>query len=594
MDSDYWRNFWTTRASRRTVLRTGLVAGGGVAAAAIGAACGGGGGGGEETTGGGVAGRPTVPPNAPDVTDSPFGVPKGARWGGKYRDHNSDDAYSLDPHTQNTPGSQRWGKPAYNGLLIPWENTPGEQVLMGDLVEKWEQPSDTEYVFTLRQGVKFHNVPPVNGRLFTAEDVKYNLERMGTNDPQYYLRPMIEPIDRITAVDDRTVKVTTKEPYAGLLLNLGHTWASMVAREVVEAGDIATKAIGTGPFIFQGWDRGVGVRHKRNPDYFKPGQPFIDAVELLYVPDSATREAQILTGEVDGSSINLTLKSKDVVDKLKNQLLSAFPGTEFLEFNASYSVYLASYANLAHPPFNDDRVRKALYRLIKFDELIKLWGGYAMRTGPLPPLRTKWALDQSELPTYDPAEGKKLLEAAGLSGGLSTEIWGCTEYNTHVLAPILGDFWKDADVQAKYHPLEAAACVQAIYHYAEDYPLTAHAEWVYDDPDYALYSVFHSKGANQHQGLDLGPGGKPFYPELDSLLEKQRRTMDEAERIKVVKEIQRLLVNEAIRFFMVSYGSVIGIRPWLKNFHVHLGGNATAYRNLDTFYITESSPRANA
>jgi hypothetical protein len=70
--------------------------------------------------------------------------------------------------------------------------------------------------------------------------------------------------------------------------------------------------------------------------------------------------------------------------------------------------------------------------------------------------------------------------------------------------------------------------------------------------------------------------------------------MDEAERIKVVKEIQRLLVNEAIRFFMVSYGSVIGIRPWLKNFHVHLGGNATAYRNLDTFYITESSPRANA
>lgn len=582
----YWEKFWLKRASRRAVLRAGALGGAGLAVAAAGCA--------EKEEEEEVVGTPedehVIPPDAPEVTTSHIGVPKGAKWGGRYVTQYQDDCYSLDPHTQNTPASQGWGKPAYNGLIIPWENTPGEPELMGDLLEGWEQPSEDEYVFNVRKGVKFQNVPPVNGREFTAEDVKYNLERMGTDDPQYKMKEMVEDIDTIEVTDGHTVRIKMKEPNAGLLMNLAIAWASMVAREVVEAGKIDELALGTGPFIMDAWERGVRIRYNRNPDYWKKGQPFLEKVELLYVPDSATREANTLANNVDSCGIALLGKSRDVVDKLRAQIDAGQAGITWIERVKGYNVTLVTYANLAHKPFDDARVRQALSHMLKYEDGIKLMGGYASKTSHCPPLHP-WGLPEEELPSYDPEKARQLLAAAGYPDGFDTEIWGCAAYNTHLIGPIVANWWDPFGVKAEINLLEAGRCVRAIYHYAEDYPLAAHHEWCYDDPDYALRSVYHSKAANQHQGLELGPGGKPFYPELDDLLEKQKVTFDREERLAIVLDAQRILVNEAIRFYLLSYGSVSGTRPYLKNVHVQWGGNATSMRTFDTFYI-DGGPRA--
>jgi ABC-type transport system substrate-binding protein len=582
----YWEKFWLKRASRRAILRAGALGGAGLAAAA----CGGGGDDAEKTAEPGE--EHLIPSDAPDVTTSHIGIPKGAKWGGTLVYQEFDDAYSLDPHTQNTPASQGWGKPAYNGLIIPWENTPGEQELMGDLLESWEQPSNDEYVFNVRPGVRFQNVAPVNGREFTAEDVKYNLERMGTDDPQYKLKEMVEDIETIEVTSDRTVRIKMKEPNAGLLMNLGIAWASMVAREVVDAGKIDELPLGTGPFILDSWERSVRVRYHRNPDYWKKDQPFIEKVERLYVPDAATREANVLANNVDSVGFDILGKSRDVVDKMAADMDSRQPGITWYHDRGSFNITYVAYPNLPHKPFDDARVRQALSHMIDHEALINLFAGYASKTGHYASLNKKWALPEEELPSYDPEKARQLLTAAGFPDGFDTSIWGCQAYYTHALGPIVANLLAPFGVKAEVNLLEAGRCVRAIYHYAEDYPMTAHVEWCYDDPDYALRTVYHSKAANQHQGLELGPGGKPFYPELDALLEKQKATFDAAERIEVVRDIQRLLVNEAIRVYLLCADVTHnGTRPYLKNFHRHLGGNATAYRTLDTYYI-DGGPRA--
>src|SRR6266567_422362 len=79
-----------------------------------------------------------------------------------------------------------------------------------ELAQKWEQPSQTEYLFTLKQGVKWHNKPPANGRPLTADDIVWSLERARTDDPKFYSRSLLTLVDKIEAPDKSTIRITTK------------------------------------------------------------------------------------------------------------------------------------------------------------------------------------------------------------------------------------------------------------------------------------------------------------------------------------------------------------------------------------------------
>ena len=109
---------------------------------------------------------------------------------------------------------------------------PGTFPLEGDLAESWTQPNETTYVFKLRKGIRWHAKPPVNGREFTAEDVKYSIERFLTvkgNSNAYMLRS----VDKVEALDKYTVKFTLKEPNAWFVDRLASTSTWIIAREYV-------------------------------------------------------------------------------------------------------------------------------------------------------------------------------------------------------------------------------------------------------------------------------------------------------------------------------------------------------------------------
>jgi ABC-type transport system substrate-binding protein len=93
---------------------------------------------------------------------------------------------------------------------------PGTLTVEPHLAERWETPNETTYLFHLRQGVKWHNKPPLNGRELVAEDVKFTFDRFLTvqGNPS---RDLLEAVDRVEVVDRYTVKFLLHEPFVWLL-----------------------------------------------------------------------------------------------------------------------------------------------------------------------------------------------------------------------------------------------------------------------------------------------------------------------------------------------------------------------------------------
>jgi ABC-type transport system substrate-binding protein len=112
------------------------------------------------------------------------------------------DAVSLDPHLIPGFTGQMYASLVYSHLVRfpagPEATGSGDHRILPDLAEKWEFPTATTVVFTLRKGVRFHKKPPVNGREVTAEDVKYSLERFRARSPA---RHRLEPVQAIEVVD---------------------------------------------------------------------------------------------------------------------------------------------------------------------------------------------------------------------------------------------------------------------------------------------------------------------------------------------------------------------------------------------------------
>ena len=103
-----------------------------------------------------------------------------------------------------------------------WTHSTGHAfILEPDLAERWEELDDTTYVFHLRQGVKWHNKPPVNGRELVAEDVKFTYDRFLTEKGNAN-RYLLDSVDRVEVVDRYTVKFLLKEPYVWFLSVLAY------------------------------------------------------------------------------------------------------------------------------------------------------------------------------------------------------------------------------------------------------------------------------------------------------------------------------------------------------------------------------------
>jgi peptide/nickel transport system substrate-binding protein len=141
----------------------------------------------------------------------------------------------------------------------------------------------------------------VNGRDLTAADIVFSLERVRTDNPQFLSRSLLANVDKIEAVDQKSVRLTTKSPDVTILANLADDGAAVLAPEVVErAGKFATAdtVVGTGAFVVQSADD-TTVALVRNPNYWKSGLPYLDSINVRRIPDSNAQWSAFLAGQLD-------------------------------------------------------------------------------------------------------------------------------------------------------------------------------------------------------------------------------------------------------------------------------------------------------
>jgi len=301
----------------------------------------------------------------------------------------TNSALDLDPRVATDEASQKVQQLIFSTLMRIDDNLK----IAPELAESLEQPDPVTYIARLRRGVKFQN-----GRELTANDVLYTFRSL--IDPDFRGRTAAyRLLGSIDAIDEYTVKFTLKEPYASFPINF--------VMGIVQDGSGAANSrqpIGTGPYRLSSFVPDDQVVLTPFEGYFK-GPPKNAGLVLKVIPDETMRGLELRKGAVDLVVNDL---APDIAAQLqkegKLEVVTA-PGTDY--------AYLGM--NLHDPALAKPDVRKAIGYAIDRDAIVMhLRRGFATTAvGIVPPM--SWAFERNVLQfRYDPAEARRLLDAAGM------------------------------------------------------------------------------------------------------------------------------------------------------------------------------------
>ena len=445
----------------------------------------------------------------------------------------------------------------------------GTSPIEPDLAESWSQPSDTTYLFKLRRGVRWHPKPPVNGRELTAEDVKYTYERFLL--PANPNRGLLEQIDKIEAVDKHTVKFTLKEPFAWFLDALASTSTWIIAKEAVDQfGDLKRpeSCIGTGPWMLERYEPSVRLIWVRNPNYFIPGLPYVDGVDMTLETDPSTALAGWLAGKFDfAPEYGMVVRRSDL-DVVKPRK----PGLQMQDHLVVFGGIW--WFKLEQDPFKDVRVRRALAVATNWKEVLETnsWSqGHGVPNPAVPAALKEWSIPIDQLPPegrrlydFDPGEAKRLLAQAGLPSGFKTTLETTGGYGPDYLDAVQVGLsnWKKAGIEAELKLKEYGAFVSStIFGRFEKMGSGLFGAWA--DPDGYLYRYFVPGQALNASGVN--------DPKLTEMIKLQRRTFNVAKRREIVYDIQRYISQHVYVIYGPSVMPVVAWEPYVKNFGPNIG-----------------------
>jgi len=493
------------------------------------------------------------------------------------------DPPHFDPHIATANFTQSTLSFVYSKLVrhrVGADIPPGTFIIEPDVAERWEELDDTTYVFHLRRGVKWHNKPPVNGRELVAEDVKFTYERFLT-DKGSTNRYLLDAVDRIEAVDRYTVKFLLKEPYVWFISVLAYpTSMWIIAPEVVQQyGDLkkGETAIGTGPFILERYEPNVKTVSKRNPDYYRDGQPYVDGVEWLVINDESTGLAMYRTGQIDcGPGITWAVRQQDLEAFRKSQ-----PHLRYQDFLSQTSSVVTMRTD--QPPFSDVRVRRAISHAIDRAGINEAVWVRAAPTAAVSRGLVEWSLPIEQLGVgatyyeYDPQEARRLLTEAGYPKGFKTQLTvtsglGRDRIDEAVLVQrYLKDVGIDVELKIQEHGAYTATTVQGKFEGLVDSP--SGVTW---EPDGRLYRAYASDSSRNM--------GHVNDATLTAMLKEQRRTKDLEARKQLIYDIQRYVAEQQYYVYLNSNTITTSWQPYVKNFapnHSFDYGNRAAALWLD-------------
>ena len=447
---------------------------------------------------------------------------------------------------------------------------PGTLPIEPDLAESWIQPSDRTYVFKLRKGVRWHSKAPVNGRELTAGDVKYTYERFLTvkGNPS---RSMLGLVEKIDALDRYTVRFALSEPFGWFLDYLATTVMWVVAPEAVERfGDLrrAEACIGTGPWMLERYEPNVRLTFVRNPNYFLPGLPYTDGIEVTIDEDPSSRLAAWLAGRYDfAPEYGQCVRRLDL--DVARRRKPALKTQDFIVLFGGITMM-----KLDREPFRDVRVRRALALASNWKEGLETnaWSlGNGAPNPTIPAALREWTIPITQLTPegrrlydQDLSEAKRLLAQAGFPTGLKVPLDATLGWSPDYvdLLQVVMRNWKEAGIETELRGKEFGAFMaSAIYGKFEK--LAHSLRGGTPIADLSLYN-FHVPGeALNSSGVD--------DPKLTDMIRLQRRMLDPVKRREIVYDIQRYLAEQVYYHYDPSVSTVVAWEPYVKNFAPNLG-----------------------
>lgn len=466
------------------------------------------------------------------------------------------DPRSLDPALSTDVPTGRAVGYVFDGLV---RFTPDAQIVPG-LAREWTvSPDGLTYTFHLRTGVKFQD-----GRPFVAHNVTASFQRAldpatkgGRGWPLYpiagakdYADGKASSVSGMTTPNDSTVIIRLTEPFAIFPKLLAMPVASIVPDSV--PANFGEHPIGTGPWKFVEWKHDDYLLFAKNAGYWDT-PPKSDSLRARIIPEPSTAVAEFESGNVDVLYVpeGETRNWEDTDDK--KAMLETAPALRVF--------YIA--INTTRGPLADPRVRQALNYATDAAGILEgiVSGRGNLAAGVIPPSLAGSDTTRKRYP-HDVAKAKQLLTAAGHPTGIDVELWSSQTPPFPRIAQTVQANLAEAGVRVKIVQRDASSMREAARSGKTDMALK---DWYADYPDAEdfLYPLLHS--ANKGVG-----GNVSFYsnPKFDKLVSDARREQDEAKRVTMYRDADRMAYDDAPMIYLFFYKELYAVQPWITGFVV--------------------------
>lgn len=466
--------------------------------------------------------------------------PKPVDFGDMFIDGSIGDASNLIPFLSGDAASSSISSMIFGGLM----KVDKDQNLIPDLAKRWDVSEDQRTItFHLRDDVKWHD-----GVAWSADDLLFQYEMMIHPDVPSAYKETFFLIEKVSAPDKHTFKVTFKEPFAPALTRLSgmgglprHLLKNTKPVDLIKS-PLARAPVGNGAWKFGEWKSQTHIIVNSNSENYD-GRPMVAKAMTRIIPDPATQFLELKSGGID-------MMSLDPLQYLK-QTDSKFFKENYVKYKYLANGYTYLGFNLKRPLFQDALVRKAITYAIDKNEIIEgvLMGLGQPATGPFKPGTWAYKDDVKRYP-HNPEKAKALLAQAGWKDtdgdgildkdGKNFEFEIITNHG-NVLRRKSGEIiqqrLKKIGIVVKLRIVEWSSFINNFINKRNfDACILGWALGL--DPD--QYIIWHSSKTGEHEFNFVSYNN----PEVDDILDKARKTFDIKERKKYYHRFQDILAEE--------------------------------------------------
>ena len=479
---------------------------------------------------------------------------------GYYRLPLSDNPVTLDPALFTDVNSDGVARRVFNTLVKLDANLRPAP----DLAESWRSSADgLTLTFRLRNGVRFHN-----GREMVADDVRYSLERLLRDETASHRAWLAEPIAGalelregktrslagLETPDPHTVILHLREPFGPILYYLAMGNAAIVPREEIPVRDgvpFGRRPVGTGPFRFVSWRDNEQVALARNDEYFA-GPAKLAGLRFRVIKEPLVAYQEYLAGGLEHCAV-----PEGLLENVRSGPLKAA-----LRSTVTLSTFFIGITMSHEPCGSNVHLRRALNYAVDRKFLCEqvLGGSHTPAKGVLPPCAPGFDPGLAGY-CYDPERAKNELREAGFGAGTKEPPELTLYFNSRPpggeVAQAVQEDFRRIGVRVRLRGLDFGALLAATDNAEPD---LFRLGWVADFPDAdGFLYIFHSR-------MFGAAGNRVRYsnPRVDDLLDRSRHETDPEKRLGLLREAERLIVEDAPWVFLSHAQTNLLVKPYVR------------------------------